>query len=63
MREGWIQLECPDCGDQWEADPADLPSPGNRYVCEHCASERPIPEFVKTKRGLDILEEFHATPE
>ncbi|RKD94704.1 DUF7836 family putative zinc-binding protein [Halopiger aswanensis] len=61
MREGWIDLECPDCGDHWEADPASLPSPGNRYTCERCESERPIAAFVKTKRGLDILESFDAT--
>ena len=62
MREGWIQLECADCGEQWTADPADLPAPGNRYDCDHCGSERPIAEFAKTPQGLNILEEFHERP-
>lgn len=59
MREGWIQLECVDCEEQWDANPADLPSPGNEYSCDHCDSERPITEFMKTQRGFDILKEFH----
>ena len=59
MREAWIRLECPACTEQWERDPADLPAPGNEYACEHCGDERPIVEFVKTKEGLEIHENFH----
>ena len=62
MREGWIRLECADCGEQWTADPAALPAPGNRFRCDHCGSERPIAAFAKTQRGLDILESFHRQP-
>ena len=62
MREGWIRLECADCGEQWDADPADLPAPGNEFRCDHCGSERPVAEFPKTPRGLDILKEFHGEP-
>lgn len=59
MREAWIHLQCPDCEEQWEADPADLPAPGGEFTCEECGSRRPIAEFVKTKEGLQIHEQFH----
>lgn len=59
MQEGWIQLECVDCGQQWQANPANLPAPGNEFTCDECGAERPVAEFVKTQRGYDVLAEFH----
>lgn len=59
MPEAWIELECPACGVDWEANPADLPAPGEDFECRSCGAERPTSEFAKTTRGLEILAEFH----
>lgn len=59
MQEAWIQLHCPDCQENWEANPADLPEPDSEFSCQHCDSARPTAEFVKTTRGLEILRDFH----
>ncbi len=59
MSEAWIDLECPDCAEQWERNLTELPAPGNEFRCDHCDAERPIAEFVKTQRGLEIHEQFH----
>jgi len=59
MPEAWITLECPECGEDWEANPADLPAPDDAFTCNHCGKTHPISEFAKTKRGFEILESFH----
>ena len=59
MQEAWIQLQCPNCEEQWEANPADLPAPDSTHACEHCGVERRGAEFAKTARDFEILEEFH----
>lgn len=61
MSEAWIPLECPHCGDDWEMNPASLPHPEAEFVCEACADTDRTAAFVKTKRGLDILQEFHGS--
>ena len=60
MHEAWIQLRCPECEVSWEANPADVPSPGREFQCRHCSTRRPVSEFMRTQRDLEILEEFHA---
>jgi hypothetical protein len=60
MQEAWIQLQCPGCGEQWEANPADLPATDADFPCRSCGDSRPLVEFAKTARGLDIIEAFHA---
>ncbi|WP_436926454.1 DUF7836 family putative zinc-binding protein [Halosimplex amylolyticum] len=59
MQEAWIQLRCPDCGEQWEANPADLPEPDGTLGCNHCDTSRRVAEFTKTTRDFEILREFH----
>jgi uncharacterized protein YecT (DUF1311 family) len=59
MQEAWIQLRCPDCEDQWEANPSDLPAPQERLTCDGCGESRRISELTKTARDLEVLEEFH----
>ena len=59
MREAWIRLECPECTETWEANPADLPAPGRSFTCKHCGATRSISEFPRTQRGFEILESFH----
>jgi hypothetical protein len=60
MQEAWIQLQCPDCTEDWEANPADLPDPGTEMTCNHCDGTHPVSEFTQTARDLEILREFHA---
>jgi len=59
MSEAWIQLQCPECDETWEANPGDLPVPGERFVCNHCGVSRPVAEFMRTQRSFEILETFH----
>ncbi|WP_459192755.1 DUF7836 family putative zinc-binding protein [Halosimplex sp. J119] len=61
MQEAWIQLRCPDCDEQWEANPADLHSPDEAFTCEGCDGTRPLSEFTKTQRDFEILRDFHAS--
>lgn len=59
MAEAWIPLECVECGEQWEDTPSDLPAPGTEFTCDHCETQRPVSEFVKTQRGFEMLTAFH----
>ncbi|PSP46640.1 hypothetical protein BRC60_09825 [Halobacteriales archaeon QH_1_68_42] len=34
MQEAWIQLQCPGCEEQREANPADLPGPQATRTCK-----------------------------
>lgn len=61
MQEAWIELQCSECDREWEANPADLPGPDDSFTCDGCGTTRPMPEFTKTARGLEILEGFHAS--
>lgn len=58
MPPAWIQLQCPDCESVWEENPGDLPEPDREFTCDHCGSEARTSEFMKTKRSLEVLEEF-----
>lgn len=59
MRNAWVQLECPNCEETWEANPSDLPAPRERSTCNHCDATFRTAEFMKTGRDLEILEGFH----
>lgn len=59
MQEAWIDLECPNCGELWEATLTDLPEPGGEHSCRHCGDTRSMVEFPRTARDLDVLESFH----
>lgn len=58
MAESWIALECPECGEDWEASPSELPGPDATFQCQHCDHEGRMAEFVRTQRSLEILREF-----
>jgi len=60
MNPAWIDLTCPDCDEDWEAELADLPPADEDFTCPHCASSRPTGEFTRTTRDFEILQEFHA---
>lgn len=59
MEKAWIQLQCPGCEQQWEADPTDLPPPETSWSCPHCGTTHHVSEFTKTTRAFEILSEFH----
>ncbi len=59
MPEAWIQLRCPECEEHWEENPADLPTPEKEFQCRHCNARHPVSEFMRAKRDLEILQEFH----
>lgn len=59
MVEAWIQLQCPDCGENWERNPTDLPAPDEEFACTHCGERRPTAEFMRNTRDLEILSTFH----
>lgn len=60
MQEAWVQLQCPDCTEQWEANPADLHRPDREFTCKDCGGTRPLSEFARTARDFEIIEEFNA---
>lgn len=60
MSEAWIQLRCPACEEHWEENPVDLPSPDEEFQCRHCGARNPVSAFMRAKRDLEILEEFHS---
>jgi hypothetical protein len=59
MPEAWIQLSCPACESHWEANPVDLPPSDQDFECQHCQTTRPVAEFMRTQRDLEILKQFH----
>ena len=59
MTETWIELQCPGCGETWEAAPADLPQPGREFTCQHCGRDGPVAEFMRTERNLEMWRAFH----
>lgn len=59
MTEAWIQMVCPACSKDWEANPSALPEPGAQFDCPDCAEQRPVSEFTRTKRDFEIVEQFH----
>lgn len=60
MPEAIIQIRCPECENHWEENPVDLPPPGEEFRCSHCGARRSTSEFMRAKRDLEILEEFHS---
>lgn len=61
MVEAWIQLLCPKCEETWEANPNDLPAPSKKFSCNHCQTTRPMAEFMRTARDLEILENLYSS--
>lgn len=59
MPEAWIQISCPNCEDYWEENPTDLPSPEETFQCPKCGATQPVSEFMRAKRDLEVLQEFH----
>jgi len=59
MQEAWIQLQCPDCATEWEASVSDLPASSQQFQCDHCDSSRPMAEFTKTARDLEVLRDMN----
>jgi len=60
MQDAWIQLQCPNCDEQWEANPADLDEPAAEFTCDHCGATNHLSEFAKTTRDFEVLEEFQS---
>lgn len=58
MRPAWIQLECPSCQEIWESSLDAVPVLDTDFDCPYCRSRNPVSAFVRTKEGLEILEEF-----
>lgn len=58
MQEAWLQLRCPACTDSWEDHVSDLPAPDTAFTCDDCGTERPLSEFMRTARDLEVLQEF-----
>lgn len=60
MQEAWVQLRCPACTNSWEDRVADLSNPETPFTCTDCGTERPLSEFMRTARDLEVLREFAA---
>jgi predicted RNA-binding Zn-ribbon protein involved in translation (DUF1610 family) len=55
--EAFAELVCPACGKYWEASPTDLPAPKESFECPDCGERRPLSEFTRTSRDLEIVRE------
>ncbi|MFA9518693.1 hypothetical protein ACERIT_16060 [Halopenitus sp. H-Gu1] len=60
MPEAWIDIRCPECEEHWEADPVTLPAPDEEFQCPQCDARRSVSEFMRAKRDLEVLKEFHS---
>lgn len=60
MDEAWITLQCPDCNERREANPADFDGPSVDHECDACGATHTLSEFCETKRDLEILTELAA---
>lgn len=49
-----MQLRCPVCGKDWQANPGDLPGPDEGFSCPDCEDTRTMTEFMRTARDLEI---------
>lgn len=56
MVPAYVQLVCPVCGEHWEENPSDLPTPSTEFRCGHCEATRRLSEFARTKRDLEIMD-------
>ncbi len=58
MREAYVQLQCPVCNKDWQANPSDLPEPDASFRCPDCDATRPTTEFMRTSRDLEIFKQL-----
>lgn len=58
MQEAWLQMQCPECEENWEEKVTALSAPDTAFTCDACGTSRPLSEFMKTSRDLEILEQF-----
>lgn len=58
MTPAWIHLECPGCQEVWESTLDAVPELGGEFQCPYCRTTNPVAEFVRTKEGLSVLEEY-----
>lgn len=59
MSEAFVQLLCPVCGKDWQANLNELPEPGEEVTCDDCDAARPISEFTRTQRDFEVLANFY----
>lgn len=55
--EAFVELVCPACEKHWEESPTELPAPNESFDCPDCGERRPLSEFARTDRDLDIVRE------
>lgn len=53
--ESFVELVCPSCEKYWEASPSELPEPDDPFDCPDCGERRPLAEFARTSRDLEIV--------
>lgn len=53
--ETFVELLCPECNKHWEATPAALPNTDESFDCPDCGERRPLSEFARTTRDLEVL--------
>jgi DNA-directed RNA polymerase subunit RPC12/RpoP len=53
--EAFVELVCPECSKHWEASLSELPGPKASFDCPDCGSRRPLSEFARTSRDLEVI--------
>ena len=53
----FVELVCPACEKYWEKAPSEMPEPNESFDCPDCGERRPLSEFTRSERDLEVLRE------
>ena len=55
--EAFVELVCPACEKYWEESPSELPAPNESFDCPDCGERRPLSEFARSDRDVELIRE------
>lgn len=58
MVEAFVRLQCPECGKDWQRNPAELSGLKRNFSCPSCHATRRLAEFMRTDRDLEAVKQF-----
>lgn len=58
MVDAFVRLVCPECGKEWQENPAALRDLRSEFTCSACDETRRLAEFMRTERDLETVEQF-----
>ena len=58
MVDAFVRLVCPECGKEWQDNPAELRDLRSNFSCSACHATRRLTEFMRTERDLEAVKQF-----